>query len=65
MSIWAATPIDETPELELDRWRVFESSAGERHFVGYNLTENEGRVSSAIQSFDPHTAGRDQVRTRL
>ena len=27
-----------------------------RHIVGYNLTEQEGRVSSAIQHFDPETS---------
>jgi hypothetical protein len=53
--VWATTSITETPEIELGSWRVFETEKGERHFVGYNLTEHEGRVSSAIQAFDPDT----------
>jgi hypothetical protein len=32
---------------------VYESLDGDRHLVGYNLTEMEGRVSSPIAEFDP------------
>jgi hypothetical protein len=56
MNIWSATPVDEVPELRLRDWSVYEcKGAGTRHFVGYNMTECEGRVSSAIQQFDPAT----------
>jgi len=53
--IWKTSPVSETPELELSSWRVMQTETGERHFVGYNLTEGEGRVSSAIQTFDKDT----------
>jgi hypothetical protein len=59
MSIWSATPIDQTPEIELRDWQIYEVSSDEemtnatRHFVGYNITEGEGRASSSIQFFDP------------
>lgn len=58
MSIWRATSIKQTPEIELASWRIYEVesellSKKTRHFVGYNLTEREGRVSSAIVEFDP------------
>lgn len=57
MTIWRATPVDQVPEIELDQWRIFEAKSPywegtTRHFIGYNLTEGEGRVSSAIQNFD-------------
>jgi hypothetical protein len=52
MPIWSATPIEEVPELQLRDWRVFESPEGDRHLVGYNITEREGRVSSPISEFD-------------
>lgn len=60
MSVWNTTSVEDTPELHLASWRVFEIYSehyGERtrHFVGYNLTEREGRVSSKIMSFDPTT----------
>ena len=55
MPIWKTRTIAEVPEITLVEWRVYETELGERHFVGYNLTESEGRVSSAIQSFDRDT----------
>lgn len=53
MSIWSTTPVEEVPELHLRDWCVYESPDGDRHLVGYNVTEMEGRVSSAIAEFDP------------
>ena len=60
MSIWKTTPVNQTPEIALENWRVFEVRSlywdeTTRHFMGYNLTEREGRVSSAIETFDPVT----------
>jgi hypothetical protein len=55
MSIWNSTSIEDTPHIALARWRVYQTETGEHHFVGYNMTEREGRVSSAIQSFDKNT----------
>lgn len=52
MPIWATAPVSESPSLELCRWRILETDKSERHFVGYNLTDCEGRVSSAIERFD-------------
>lgn len=52
MTIWAATSVDEVPELQLVQWDVKELPDGDRHFVGWNLTEMEGRVSSKIVTFD-------------
>lgn len=57
MSIWKASSVDETPEVELSHWRIFEARSPywdgvTRHFIGYNITEGEGRVSSAITTFD-------------
>jgi hypothetical protein len=53
-SVWAVAPVEEEPELQLARWRVYAVGHG-RHFVGYNVTHREGRVSTAITSFDPET----------
>jgi hypothetical protein len=57
MSLYKPLPVDLIPELTLVNWRVFEVASTEwpeltRHFVGYNLTERAGRVSSAIKQFD-------------
>jgi hypothetical protein len=57
MPIWRVKPIAESPEIILDNWTIFEVStplwAGKtRHFVGYNVGDREGRVSSAIVEFD-------------
>jgi hypothetical protein len=58
MSIWSTKSIDEAPEVILEQWNIFEVKSPywegyTRHFVGYNISDNEGRVSSAIQNFDP------------
>lgn len=52
MSIWRTTPVESVPVLKLTKWSVFQTETGQRHFVGYNMTEGEGRVSSAIVEFD-------------
>jgi hypothetical protein len=56
MSIWKPTDITQTPHIQLAQWAIYEVSGASpepsRHFVGYNLTEREGRVSSAIVEFD-------------
>lgn len=57
MPIWNTTTVLQTPEINLNSWRVFEVSGDSspkitRHFVGYNSTEQEGRVSSAVVTFD-------------
>jgi len=39
----------------LERWSIRETSAGTRHFLGFNLVAGDGRVSTPIQSFDPVT----------
>jgi hypothetical protein len=56
-SVWAASSIEDTPHIELGGWKIYEVSSEywpevTRHFSGYNLTEHEGRCSSAIVEFD-------------
>lgn len=56
-SIWKASSIEVNPHIELIGWKVYEVSSSlwedrTRHFSGYNITEMEGRVSSAIIEFD-------------
>lgn len=60
MSIWKPNDVDKTPSIVMTNWKVFEVTSpywdgSSRHFVGYNQTESEGRVSSEIQSFDPES----------
>lgn len=54
--IWQSPHVSEQPTILLLRWRIFEveggSRQGERHLIGYNLDDCEGRVSTAIVSFD-------------
>jgi len=51
MTIWNVATVEDQPEIFLVSWQVMETDEGTRHFVGYNLM-GEGRVSSAIQTFD-------------
>lgn len=52
MPLWATAPITETPEITLMHWQLIRDSEGFVHAVGWNATEREGRVSSAIESCD-------------
>jgi len=59
MSIWITQPVDQVPEITLTHWKIFEAQSpywegATRHFIGWNI-DGEGRVSSAIQYFDPDT----------
>ena len=58
--VWTCAPVAERPELVLTDWAAFEvrlagNSGRTRHFAGYNVTDREGRASSAIVEFDPVT----------
>jgi hypothetical protein len=55
MPVWSVASVGEKPEITLCRWKVIETERLERHFVGLSVASNTGRVSSAIQSFDPET----------
>jgi hypothetical protein len=49
------TPVSDVPVIELRDWRVFELPDGDRHFVGWNLTESSGRTSSKIIEYNKET----------
>jgi hypothetical protein len=55
--LWKTTPVNDTPVIELERWTVVEVTppGTDRHFVGYNITEGEGRTSSKIVSYNKET----------
>lgn len=55
MSVWSSTPVSLVPEIELLSWSVRQLPEGDRHLVGYNGTEMEGRVSSKVLGFDLST----------
>jgi hypothetical protein len=60
MSIWKTTPVEQVPHITMRNWKIYEVSSESwpektRHFVGYNITEREGRVSSSIVEFDSKT----------
>ena len=52
MPIWPASPVHETADIVLVRWRLIRDAAGNVHAYGWNLTEGEGRVSSQFVTFD-------------
>lgn len=55
MSIWKPLPVSELSVIPLSRWRIFELSDGTRHFVGTDMFDRSGRVSSPIVAFDAAT----------
>lgn len=52
MPVWRTAPVSSQPELSLRSWRIFELPNGDRHLVGYCTENQEGRVSTAIRTFD-------------
>jgi hypothetical protein len=50
--IWKTQPVASQPRLRLASWRIMRTERGEIHFIGYAVDNNEGRVSTAIQSLD-------------
>lgn len=59
--VWSCAPVSERPEIVLTDWKVFEvklpgRTERTRHFAGQNITDHEGRASSAIVTFDATTA---------
>ena len=60
MSVWRVAPVEDQPEVVLTGWAVYEV-VSERwpeptiHFVGRCVKPWEGRVSSAISTFDATT----------
>lgn len=55
MPIWKLPSSAEQPRIPLSRWSIFETQNGSRHFVGVDMLDSSGRVSSAIVRFDPAT----------
>lgn len=54
--VWQTTPVEQVPAIKLRAWRVVEVVPGnDHHFIGYNMTEGEGRVSSKIVDYDKST----------
>ena len=60
--VHSTAPIEEVPEIVLSHWIVFEVSSlsgidglKDHHFVGWNVAEGEGRVSSKIVYWDDKT----------
>ena len=59
MPFWTFGTIEEEPEVRLVHWRVLEASYVDqdlpptRHFLGAVVADRTGRVSSAIEQFDP------------
>lgn len=64
-SVWEVPPPGDQPEIVLKRWNVMQLPNGDRHFVGWNAGDREGRASTKIISFDPVTRRGKTVSGRL
>jgi hypothetical protein len=53
MPIWSVACVDAEPELCISDWQILETQNGSRHFVGSDIRDYSGRVSTAIRKFDP------------
>ncbi len=55
MALYRSKSVEERPEILLSCWSIRETNSGKRHFVGYDVSHRDGRVSTAIKTFDPGT----------
>lgn len=53
--MWPVDSVESHPEATLTRWRIVQLSNGDRHMYGYELSYQEGRVTSKIAMFNPYT----------
>jgi hypothetical protein len=53
MPVWSVPGVSAEPEMSLSDWQILETQKGSRHFVGNDVRDYTGRVSTAIQQFDP------------
>ena len=53
--VWKPRPASELLKIPLSRRRIFETEDGSQHFVGVDMLDSSGRVSSPIVTFDPVT----------
>ncbi|CAJ8263560.1 Uncharacterised protein [Burkholderia pseudomallei] len=52
MPIWKPPPVSRLSLIPLSRWRIFELTDGSRYFVGVDMFDQSGRVSSPIVAFN-------------
>ena len=50
MPIYVSTQAD---KVYLERWQIRRSDKGDLHFVGFSVTDCDGRVSTPVKTFDP------------
>jgi hypothetical protein len=53
MPFWTFGSVEEEPTVWLRSWKIVEVDARTRHFVGADVYDGSGRVSTAIVTFDP------------
>lgn len=54
-SVWNTAPVSDQPEITLRNWTAYATDLGTIHLVGYNVTDYEGRTSTAVVNFDKET----------
>lgn len=53
MPVWSVPEVSTEPDMSISDWQILETERGSRHFVGSDVRDYTGRVSSAIRHFDP------------
>ncbi|WP_109479701.1 hypothetical protein [Paraburkholderia sp. C35] len=52
MSIYLSSDVSELPEIYLELWSIRETASGARYFVGFDVEQRDGRVSTPIVELD-------------
>jgi hypothetical protein len=55
-SVWNVAPVSAVPQVKLTRWQVMLLPNGDRHFVGWDTADRQGRASTKVVEFDAATA---------
>lgn len=52
MPVWNVPEVSIEPDMSISNWQILETELGSRHFVGNDVRDYTGRVSTAIREFD-------------
>ncbi len=52
MPYYSTKAVSDQPCINLVRWRILRTEGDECHFMGFNVDDQDGRVSTTIVQFD-------------
>jgi hypothetical protein len=54
-SVWNVAPVSEAPQFKRTRWQAMQVPNGDRHRVGWNVADRNGRATTKVVDFEAST----------